>query len=1092
MKLHLSQSQQEVIQLQINENVDKIQALYARASAGLLARNSVSETHDWITNDARQSQSNLDVAAKELAGQTNDAPLPLKVSPKRKPDITKRVQVSKSPEAKPAAKVGMDQDSPSALFEEQLEKVIEVQMKNLEVLNGRIYDLHRRLLGQQNDMINRHAETIQSQTLEQMKKWQQIQLDQMQWQNEHNSRVKQTLSELNSNVHLKQKDNNGATASTFVAPRVIGPKESGEMKQQLDRINADFQQFLGEVHTLQERLQESKAKRAINVSKNVETKAKTLEERISKTAGEYRSIEKDIIKSQEKIEMVNPMDDFNSNVYALLGDSFNNTETQIMLEDIMDKRIRVEKAINEKYIVHASSRKASTSSKRMTSDASVSAEDFDWNAFSDPVKVEQCVKSILKQNEVKRQAQKSAASAKENCIPPINTIPDGQNQKTRAPLKSFDKPRRSSPHGNVGKNIPIQANVSTFKTLKGRQAKHIPAAPQKKSGSPLKETIPRFYNVRVSDGPIFLRRTSIKPPTLSKDLSLPPSPKKKLPVERDEEVRPPPQPVSVEPAKWKKPDPVIKFVHVEPEKPRMENASVETDYERPPPVVIVEKRNVYDENVQTINAVGVDQMTQFSQSEESAESSETESVESARMMDAKTQMTPPRQPTPPPVIVESPKKTESSQTTIPLDWLKNRLKAKLASYKSKAVSITKSSSTTDLPSAKIPETIEVMPKPQNFDTVSATIGSKFIDEVCRSELKILLPSLVREHDLDQSAMATLAAEIINTVTREESIDIIKNSLSLKPVINSISNEIIHETIDEELHLIAGMTLSSVPKPIPVFEVIEPVAHIESPPKSADISSEPIFVEHIKPVEIAVQTEAVQLAVESETSSIALQTASETKKSTELSSTNLSTLLSDGEMFTEFGSDGENVMRIPRDYVEKTAFAKSFASIPMPDPYDITPEKVNRQLPKKSAREMVMSDGELDIDISDLRSPGEISDEYLNLRKHANPQSPSMTKQEDVAQNPDIMSSPISQSGIEGNKHSFGWDVNIQNQSSATVSEGQARQILEQMGEWASVIEQDPSKPEHEIAGDSTTIPDIDTDEISRLLKDSTSSNSVRT
>lgn len=75
--------------------------------------------------------------------------------------------------------------------------------------------------------------------------------------------------------------------------------------------------------------------------------------------------------------------------------------------------------------------------------------------------------------------------------------------------------KKKTPSGiPVSSNVAPDTNtVSGVRTV-GPSSQWPDRPPVKRSVSPLKEAIPRFYNVRVSDGPVFLRRTTVRPPAL--------------------------------------------------------------------------------------------------------------------------------------------------------------------------------------------------------------------------------------------------------------------------------------------------------------------------------------------------------------------------------------------------------------------------------------------------------------------------------------------------------------------------------------------------------------------------------------------------
>ncbi|TPX43916.1 hypothetical protein SeMB42_g04527 [Synchytrium endobioticum] len=108
------------------------------------------------------------------------------------------------------------------------------------------------------------------------------------------------------------------------------------------------------------------------------------------------------------------------------------------------------------------------------------------------------------------------------------TAPMGKNKNNKRhrepfPTKSMPDQQRRSPMRNSSHNPNVHRTPSPG---------HSFSAPSQRPSSPLRP--PNFYNVRLSNMPIFLRRTSVRPPTLGFLDNLPPpkSPTKKVPCNR--------------------------------------------------------------------------------------------------------------------------------------------------------------------------------------------------------------------------------------------------------------------------------------------------------------------------------------------------------------------------------------------------------------------------------------------------------------------------------------------------------------------------------------------------------------------------------
>ena len=119
---------------------------------------------------------------------------------------------------------------------------------------------------------------------------------------------------------------------------------------------------------------------------------------------------------------------------------------------------------------------------------------------------------------------------------PQKSAKEANEQRGRSPVKPVHK--KPQPKAKPIKEFTYKHSFQwpelTFWSVPGeRNHRHVHAEPnlRHRPSSPVKQPLPPFYTVRLSENPVFLRRTTIRPPilkALSESPKRPPSPAKKM------------------------------------------------------------------------------------------------------------------------------------------------------------------------------------------------------------------------------------------------------------------------------------------------------------------------------------------------------------------------------------------------------------------------------------------------------------------------------------------------------------------------------------------------------------------------------------
>ncbi|TPX33486.1 hypothetical protein SmJEL517_g03630 [Synchytrium microbalum] len=490
-------------------------------------------------------------------------------------------------------------------------KEIEEQIVSLEALHNRMHSLNRSFVRQQRGLMEEQGDAAQEQTLKQMKHLQALHDQQTDWQARVNQIKKmQTMYTAPQSVtaQLREVTNMEVPTQVQTAPvtshlpttRDDAPSDAVtvELSKKLQRVEHEFHHAMTILTALKEGL----------ASKDAKTEALAMQANAREATSTVLSSMQDALKelgdlsqrmNWSPVDILLPSNTSNSKPGK---ENKKHADTATSPTNLRVLRVDRVKMLGGDFDYDAA-QKVLVELRKLRRDMMLPM----YNRLDIAIPVEEVIKQptmdtlddVLNADRVRAEVRRTIGemeNAKETWIPtvqprlheseiyhqaprmqspqpglrpkPVQTVqvtksvepPPKQQQPSRKKQKQSSPPKRRAMEIEIQR---VQMQTQTSPSRNGSPTRnayppHRPespgigfAAPFERAPSPLRP--PNFYNVRLSNMPIFLRRTSVRPPTLGFLDNLPPprSPTKRTPSPT-KRAAPAPRPVSPPPLPIKK------------------------------------------------------------------------------------------------------------------------------------------------------------------------------------------------------------------------------------------------------------------------------------------------------------------------------------------------------------------------------------------------------------------------------------------------------------------------------------------------------------------------------------------------------------